>query len=252
MIYAGIDVTLQTHPRAIAAGFDAMGLWLWGMLYAQNHQTDGRLHRPAVLTAWGGRRNILLAKKLVEVGLWTEDEAGDWFIHNYSEKNQTSEDIRRKRDAAKQRQAKFRDQKCNALLTPARNALVTPARNATNNTTQDNTTPDIFMTDLIPVAPPSEPKRRRGRPSRPDTACPPSDADAATVAAWCETWKIPATDPLVPQFLAWHQSRDKRWKDWLAAWRNWKANETKWVRSNGRHHVQSAVDRAWTIPEEIT
>jgi hypothetical protein len=84
--FAPIDVTILTHPRAFAAGVDAMGLWLWGMAFAKWQRTSGRLHRVAVLAAWGGKRNIMLAKRLVESGLWIARDDGDWEIHNFEKK----------------------------------------------------------------------------------------------------------------------------------------------------------------------
>lgn len=84
--FAPIDVSIMTHPKAFAAGIEAMGLWLWGMAFAKQHRTGGRVHRPAVLGAWGGRRNIMLAKRLEDAGLWTVREDGDWDIHNFEKK----------------------------------------------------------------------------------------------------------------------------------------------------------------------
>ncbi len=84
--FAPIDVSIMTHPKACAAGPEAMGLWLWGQTYAKLHRTGGVVHRPAALTAWGGRRNIMLAKRLVEVGLWIDREDGSWEIHNFEKK----------------------------------------------------------------------------------------------------------------------------------------------------------------------
>lgn len=84
--FAPIDVSITTHPKAFAAGVEAMGLWLWGIAFAKQHASGGRLHRAAVLGAWGGRRNIMLAKRLVEAGLWVVREDGDWDIHNFEKK----------------------------------------------------------------------------------------------------------------------------------------------------------------------
>lgn len=107
--FAPIDVSIMTHPKAFAAGVEAMGLWLWGMAYAKQHRTDGRLHRAAVLGAWGGRRNVILAKKLVEAGLWTARDDGDWDVHNFEKKSSRSsssaERMRRLRDKRRESDA---------------------------------------------------------------------------------------------------------------------------------------------------
>lgn len=109
MIYAGIDVNIITHEKALAAGIEAFGLWSWGMCYAQLHVTDGRLPRVAVLSALAGRRNIIHAKRLVEAGLWVDNDDGSWSIWNYGKKNQTAEEIQRKKDAAAERARRWRD-----------------------------------------------------------------------------------------------------------------------------------------------
>jgi hypothetical protein len=109
MIYAGIDVNVITHEKALAAGIEAFGLWAWGMCYAQLHETDGRLPRIVVLSALAGRRNVMLAQRLVAAGLWTENEDGSWQVYNYRKKNQSSEEIRRKKEAAAERARAWRE-----------------------------------------------------------------------------------------------------------------------------------------------
>lgn len=105
--FAPIDVSILTHPKACAAGPEAMGLWLWGQCFARVQKTDGRVHRSAVLVAWGGRRNIVLAKRLVEAGLWLDREDGDWDIHNFQAKasGQVSGSARRMRELRERRKA---------------------------------------------------------------------------------------------------------------------------------------------------
>jgi hypothetical protein len=85
--FAPIDVSIMTHPKACAAGPEAMGLWLWGQTYSKLHKTGGRIHRSAALVAWGGKRNIMLAKRLVTAGLWLALEDGDWDVHNFEAKS---------------------------------------------------------------------------------------------------------------------------------------------------------------------
>jgi hypothetical protein len=98
MIFAGIDVNIITHEKAEEAGIEAFGLW-----WAQVHASDGRVPRVLALRALGGKRNIMLAKRLVEVGLWVANDDGSWTIWNYTKKNQSAEDIQKKKAAAKAR-----------------------------------------------------------------------------------------------------------------------------------------------------
>lgn len=117
MIFAGIDVNVITHEKALAAGIEAFGLWAWGMCYAQLHETDGRLPRVAVLSALAGKRNIMHAQRLVTSGLWTENEDGSWQIYNYRKKNQSSEEIRKKKEAAAERTRAWRERMRDASRT---------------------------------------------------------------------------------------------------------------------------------------
>ncbi len=159
MIFAGIDVNIITHEKALAAGVEAMGLWLWGMCYAQSHQTNGRLARIAVLTAMAGKRNASLAQRLVDAGLWLVDESG-WRIWNYDKKNQTAEEIAAKQDAKKaanaerQRRARERAREASQQddvthvtrdVTRDSHVSVTPRNGPTTTTTTTTTTtkPDL-------------------------------------------------------------------------------------------------------------
>jgi hypothetical protein len=126
-------VNIITHERAAAAGVEAFGLWCWGMCWAQIHKSDGRLPRILVLDALRGRRNIMLAKRLVTAGLWIDREDGSWDIRNYIEKNQTAAEIalrlEEKRAANAERQRDWR-----ARRNAPRNAKVTPRNGPTIQT----------------------------------------------------------------------------------------------------------------------
>lgn len=129
--FTPIDVSITTHPKAFSAGVEAMGLWLWAMAFAKEHRTEGRAHRAAVLGAWGGRRNIVLAKRLVAAGLWIAREDGDWDIHNFEKKGPGSIPA----SSGATRQARYRE-------TKRRNAPGDADRDAgdvTRNVTRDVT-----------------------------------------------------------------------------------------------------------------
>lgn len=103
--FSPIDVNITTHPKAFAAGVEAMGLWLWGMAHARQQKTKGGLSRAAVLGAWGGRKNAALAKRLVDAGLWVATDDG-WEIWNFDKKGagrttSSAERMRRLRDKRK-------------------------------------------------------------------------------------------------------------------------------------------------------
>ena len=110
MIYAKIDVDIIDHPRATAAGREARDLWVWGILFARKHQTNGVLTTASVAaSSWGagGKKNLRLARKLTECGLWAEHEEG-FVVLRYAEKNDTKEAIEERRNFERSRKASQR------------------------------------------------------------------------------------------------------------------------------------------------
>lgn len=130
--FAPIDVSIMTHSKACAAGPEAMGMWLWGQCYARVQKTSGIVHRSSVLTAWGGKRNIMLAKRLVDSGLWILHENGDWEIHNFNAKasGHVSSSAQRMRDLRERRKSDAGDehvQTCDANSDDLSDAQCSPS-----------------------------------------------------------------------------------------------------------------------------
>jgi hypothetical protein len=258
MIYARIDVNITTHEKALIAGVEALGLWTWGMCWAQLHETDGRLPRVVVMSAMGEKARVLrrLAVRLVTSGLWIENEDGSFLIRNYVTKNQTAEEIAARKEAGRlanaERQARWR----NARVTQS-NAPSKALRNVTVTGLEPEPTPEptpdikIGKDSAPPTpapAPVSEIKNRR----KPETPCPPSGAPAGEIRDWCERWGIPDGHGEFAGFLDHHRKSDARWRDWGAAWRTWLKNAAKFSRplfNRPGAIVQSGDNRAWKVPE---
>jgi hypothetical protein len=267
MIFAGIDVNIITHPKALAAGPEALGLWLWGMCYAQLHETDGRLPKVAVLSALGlhpvvSRR---LADRLVVVGLWASEADGSWSAVNYGKKNQTSDEIRRKKDLAAERTKRWRDGRRDA----PRDAHVTlPERIRTlpepepspepDNTTRKHKIRELAVAashvdDVSEQSSRSE-TRIRVRGSRlPDGWTPGAEAQA-----WAKAQGV--TDPLgailddFRDYWAGIPGARGTKLDWDATYRNRVRQVGTRAPSAQRGFgpiVQSGDNRAWKIPENM-
>lgn len=105
MIFAKLDVDITDHPKAIAAGPAAFGLWVWSLAYCRKHESDGDIPLVAVRTALGGsaRENMRLAAKLVKVGLWADQDGHHFVFVNYAKKNETRHDIDARRTADRSR-----------------------------------------------------------------------------------------------------------------------------------------------------
>lgn len=206
MIFAGIDVNIITHEKALSAGVEALGLWVWGMCYSQIHETDGRLPRVAVMSAFGEQKRVLrrLVVRLVSSGLWVEprcgrcrvciasesgsgrvqvafdsrpsqvqvasesgssevcdeSECGSFFvIRNYDKKNQSSEEIRAKKQASADRVRRWRERRNavgNALPERVRTDPQTPSENTntTRKQKEGESAPPSAVTSAVTEDPP--------------------------------------------------------------------------------------------------
>lgn len=76
---------LLGSPKALLAGIEAVGLFLWGIAYAKAHKTDGVIIERAALTALAGKKNKVLADRLVRAELWQRIDGGflicEWDKH---------------------------------------------------------------------------------------------------------------------------------------------------------------------------
>lgn len=259
MIFAGIDVNIITHPKALQAGPEAFGLWTWGMCYAQTHKTDGRLPRVAVMSALGAQRRVLsrLAVRLVTSGLWDELEDGSFQVHNYGAKNQTAAEIasrdEQRKAANAERQARWRN---------ARNAGVTrpvtrdsdgdvTLRNGPTTTTTSTTT--STTTNEITAPRDAAPTTKRG------SRLPDGWAPSAETQEWSKAQGV--TDPtgtILDDFRDYWQALPgaKGVKlDWDATFRN-RVRQVAQHRPSPRAPVPrqqlgAAANAGWMKPEQF-
>ena len=105
MTWVRIDDAALHHEKLLAAGPDAVCLWLAGLCYANGHTTDGAIARGALGALYPSEtlplaRAKRAAGRLVEVGLWLETPAG-WAIRNYERyQREAMSDVRDRRRAA--------------------------------------------------------------------------------------------------------------------------------------------------------
>jgi hypothetical protein len=99
-----VDDQLAFHPKAIAAGNAALGLWVRAGSWCAAHVTQGALPTHMVRTLGAQRRD---AEKLVSVGLWTRTEDGYEF-KDWADYQPTKEQVEAKREADRLRQSRRR------------------------------------------------------------------------------------------------------------------------------------------------
>lgn len=104
-----VDDTLHSHPKARRAGPAAMGLWALAGAYSSAYKLDGFVPDDYVRTWPSGRR---LASLLVCAEMWDAGEKdGDpgWWFHDWDDYQETSEQIERVRELARERQRRRRE-----------------------------------------------------------------------------------------------------------------------------------------------
>jgi hypothetical protein len=140
-----LDDAFDTHPKVLAAGNEAIGLFIRCGTYAARNLTDG--HVPtSVVTLYG---DTDLAARLVAVGLWHRVRTG-WTIHDYLAYNPSRQDVEENRKKNAERQNRWRERQSNAV---------------TNNVTNNAPTRPVpyVSTGSYQRAGPSYPQARKTR-----------------------------------------------------------------------------------------
>jgi len=107
MPYFPVDDQMPFHPKVIAAGNAAMGLWVRAGAWSRQHGTGGYVRAEMAAALGTGAQ----AAKLVHVGLWERVDGGFRF-HDWTDYGSNAEaDVlaqRRARDRARKRAARIK------------------------------------------------------------------------------------------------------------------------------------------------
>jgi hypothetical protein len=109
-IFAKVYVDVYTHPKFIAAGYEASGYWMHALAYLRHHESsDGLLRDELITVPLSGRRAKCrkLCEALVSAGLFHRVDGG-YLLAHYAEKNETKADIVAAKAASRERKAKSR------------------------------------------------------------------------------------------------------------------------------------------------
>ena len=99
-----VDDSFHSHPKVIAAGNEAVGLYVRCGAYAAQHLTDGHVPESVVLL-YGSTK---LADKLVQAKLWRRVRGG-WQMPDFLDYNPSAEQVKQERKNAAERQRRRRD-----------------------------------------------------------------------------------------------------------------------------------------------
>lgn len=143
-----VDDSFYDHPKFGEAGPVGIALWITGLAWSNRNLTDGFIprHRVNLLLSWegvawrmwmgdlfGGGEDVeaeLVAKHLVEVGLWEETDSG-YQIHDYLEYQPSAEQVneRRQKDRTRKKSGEVESAK-RAVSNPRANPRRSPAESA--------------------------------------------------------------------------------------------------------------------------
>ena len=96
-----VDDTLAFHAKVVAAGNEAMGLWVRAGSWSSQQLTDGFIPDHMIAAMGGGE------DRLVEVGLWAREDGGCRF-HEWEQAQFTRAEIEAKRESERDRKRKQR------------------------------------------------------------------------------------------------------------------------------------------------
>jgi hypothetical protein len=99
-----LDDSFHSHPKVIAAGNEAVGLYVRCGTYAAQHLTNGFIPEQVALL-YGSRQ---LAEVLVRTKLWRRTRGG-WQMRDYLDYNPSREAVENERKNAAERQRRRRD-----------------------------------------------------------------------------------------------------------------------------------------------
>ena len=125
MPYALLDDGLWSHPKVLAAGNEAVGVWARSISYAALHLTDGHVTRALAEMLCGAEAFARVSQRLVEVNLWEVDGA-NFKIHDFCEWNVSAKGLKHKRKLTRMRVMKHRERNASGNALHHHRKRVTP------------------------------------------------------------------------------------------------------------------------------
>ena len=122
-----LDDSFHSHPKVIAAGNEAIGLYVRCGTHAAEHLTDGFVSKNVALS-YG---SDALAGTLVRAGLWHRARGG-WTIHDYLDYNPSREAVEKERKASADRQRRRREAMASRRDIAVTTTVSTPAPTRTS------------------------------------------------------------------------------------------------------------------------
>lgn len=133
-----VDDGFDNHPKILAAGNAAAGMFARLGAYCARYSTEGRIPDSIVRT-YGTTRE---RDRLVAVGLLKHVDDG-WQLHDYLDYNPTAEQVKASRQANAERQRRFRESRRDTP--PARNGVTNARSNGATNAAPSQPNPIDYI-----------------------------------------------------------------------------------------------------------
>ncbi len=169
MSWAKIDDHASEHPKLLAAGLEAMGLWVCGLMFANRQKArDGLIlesQLPLLYPVDSAKRDEICSR-LVSVGLWRKVKGG-YRIHQFNEWNKTKEQLDAEREGSRERTRIHRENKSKASIGNGDVTALHIAGNGTGNKTRNKNVLDPLRlhSDSATATTPSEDEIRSAHAS---------------------------------------------------------------------------------------
>src|SRR5258708_4186062 len=226
-----LDDSFHSHPKVIAAGNEATGLYVRCGTYAAEHLTDGFIPQRVALL-YGTPK---LADTLVETKLWRRTRGG-WRMPDYLDYNPSAAQVKQERKSAAERQKRRRE-----VVMSRRDSRVTNAVSHATPTRPDPTPETLTNTgELTGTGSTSAGTRKRGA-RLPDDWWPPRE-----LVEWARQ-QHPQVDSRyeTDKFRDyWHAlAGAKATKvDWGKTWKNWIRKAAEQQSPRGRLSRQAETE----------
>jgi hypothetical protein len=225
MVWFKVDDSFHSHPKVLATSPAALGLWVVAGAWSGANLTDGFVPDSALQRLLPDSAE--LAAVLVTAGLWRRAKGGYRF-HDWGDYNPNSSDVKKERDAARERMRNLRakrkpaGQSGNRSGEQGANVRAKFADRSQPRPDPTRSSPNGELTEESPPASPGPPKGSRG------ARLPDDFVVTEEMAGWARE-KAPSCGPVDHEAFCdyWRGTPGAKGRktDWPATWRNWMRRE---------------------------
>jgi hypothetical protein len=144
MTWFKVDDGFHSHPKTIAAGNAAIGLWTRCGSHCSSYTTNGFVPKN-IAKAFGTPAQV---QRLLEVGLWRE-VSGGYQMHDFLDFNPTAEKVLADRAEAAERKRRWREQHRQSVTEVSRPGHAVTSASVTDLSHLPRPDPTRLLLDLL-------------------------------------------------------------------------------------------------------